>query len=89
VSSARWTITLACLLFAAALVASDIWIAVRKPPTKVKTTTGEETRGSIPGTEIVTSLADKAPRLAAAFSFVLLAAVSANVLQVSMGTEDS
>lgn len=88
-TTVRWVLVLASLTIAVALVASDIWIAVKKPPTEVKTITGEETRGSIPGGEIVTSLADKAPRLAAAFSFALLAAVCANVLQVSVNTGGS
>lgn len=83
----KWTLVISCLLIAAALVVSDIWIAVKKPPTEVKTT-GEATRDGFPGSEIVTTLADKAPRLAAAFSFALLAAVSADVLQVAVGTGD-
>ena len=86
-SVVRWTLVIFCLVAAAALVATDIVIAAKKPPTEVKTTTGAETRDAFPGSEIVTTLADKAPRLAAAFSFVLLAAVCADVLRISLGTD--
>lgn len=85
-SPVRWTLVLFCLAIATALVASEIWIAVRKPPTEVRTTTGEATRDGFPGSEIVTTLADKTPRLAAAFSFVLLAAVCADIVHISVGT---
>lgn len=88
-SPVRWTLVLFCLLAAAALVAAEILVAVKKPPTAVTTTTGEPTRGSFPGSEIVTTLADKSPRLAAAFSFVLLAAVCADVLELSVGTGEA
>lgn len=84
-NSVRWTLVLICLAASMALVISDIWIAIKKPPVEVKTTT-EETRDAFPGSEIVTTLADKAPRLAAAFAFALLAAVCGTVLEVTVGT---
>lgn len=82
----RWVLVVFCLAVAATLVAIEAYTATRPPAAKPQT--GDEVRGSgfVPGSDLVEKLADKSPRIAAALSFVLLAAVFGKVLELSVAS---
>ena len=75
-TSVQWLIVVVCLLAAVALVVSEIVLAHRV------TGDGAKARGVDPAAA-VKALAEKAPRLAAALTFVLLALFASGLLTVT------
>lgn len=76
----------ACIVFAAALILTEVVAGMRKPEPAKKD--DEINKENIPGEAVVKALADKAPRVAGAFAFLLLAGIFAGLLSIDVSAGD-
>jgi len=77
----------ACIVFAAALILTEVVAGMRKPAPPPKKDDGINTE-SFPGEAVVKALADKAPRVAGAFAFLVLAGIFAGLLSIDVSAGD-
>ena len=82
------TLAVVCLVIAIALAAADVLLALL---TALKTKEASVQDLGLPGGEVIKTLADKAPRLAAAFAFMVLAGIFSGDLhfEANAGSDDS